>query len=172
MGKITGAIATDNFLNLKSNFSALNQVFYVLKLFQKMITEQEQDEKTFLLFSEYLKAMDAIDIETGRENILTLGFLLKFLEILGYKLEVEKCAICQDKLKPDNNFFSMERGGAVCSGCAKTESRRIKIGDGSIKLARIFLKNKISNFNKIKADKKDVNNLRVASEEAVRWITG
>jgi len=173
IGKITGAIPIDNFLNIKASFESMDRAFYALKVFQKIIVEQERDEKTFFLLQEYLEAMEKAGErnENGRE-VLTLGFLFKLLENLGYKLEVERCAACEKKLSPERNFFAMGRGGALCDDCARKEDRKMKISDSAIKLIRIFLKNKISNFKKIKAEKKDTNNLKAVSEEAVRWIAG
>lgn len=173
MGKITGAIAADNFSGIKSNIDALERIDYVFKIFGKIIAEQEQDKDIFEILKGFLVGLEKISQETGDKNkmdILTLGFLFKLLGKMGYGLEMEKCVHCGAKLRPENNYFSAEKGGVLCGGCHKLENRRIKISNESIKLIRIFLKNKIEQLIKLKVPPKDINNLKIVSQEALNWL--
>lgn len=173
MGKITGAIVLDNFLNIKSNFDALEKVGRVLDTFGKIIADQEKDEKIFEIFSEYLKSTDKLSIgekETDKMDILVLGFLFKLMGEMGYRLEVESCVNCGATLKPENNYFSPGKGGVLCQTCHALDNKRLKISAESIKLIRIFLKNKISNLGKLQVPKKDINNLQVVLREALNWL--
>lgn len=198
-GKIIGAIAVNNFLNIKADFSATSQVFYVFGILDKMIAEEERDEKIFHLVLEYLLTIEKLcasrgdagnkdapagDVPVGRLyncneketqnkiDILTVGFLFKFLDFMGYKINVEKCMNCGRKLKEEPNYFSAERGGFLCSGCQKGLPGGIKSTGGAIKLIRIFLKNNIKNFAKISAPKVDIGNAKIIVGEMLKWITG
>lgn len=178
-GNVTGVIALDNFLGIKSDAAALQKVFYVFGIFRRLVTEEEKDEKIFDLISGYLKTIDKLYINaaTGhlrneQLDIITLGFLFKFLGALGYKTEVGRCVRCGANLEPDSNHFSAEAGGIICGGCSGKISRKIRISPDAIKLIRIFLKNKIGNFGKIEAGKNTINNLKIAVNEEINWITG
>jgi len=169
LGKITGSIAVNNFPNIKSDFDLLNKVFYVFKILGKIISEEEKDEKIFNLLEKYLAGMDAFGIDENKADILTLGLLFKVLDEMGYRLEVEKCVHCEKKLLPENNYFSVSRGGILCSSCAKLENNKTKVSNESIKLIRIFLKNKIENLSKLQVERRDLDNLKIILRETLHW---
>lgn len=178
-GNITGVIALNNFFGIKSDIAAIQKVFYTFGIFGRLVTEEEKDEKIFSLLLKYLEAMNKLctDASTGRLyyerlDIITLGFLFKFLGALGYKIEADKCVKCRTKLEPDSNYFSAELGGVVCVKCAIGNGKKIKIAPDSIKMIRMFLKNKIDNFGKIEAEKSIINNLKVIISEEIGWIAG
>ncbi len=174
MGNITGAIAVNNFLALKADFLAISRVFWALSYFDKLITQQEKDMRVFELLLEYLEAMEKLSEEKKAEykfDIVTLGFLFKLTESLGYRIQVGCCANCRRKMVAGNdNFFSAERGGALCGECAKAERRKVKNADSSIKLVKIFLKNRISSFSKLEVSEKDLRELRLIWKELIDWV--
>jgi DNA repair protein RecO (recombination protein O) len=174
IGSITGAIAVNNFSAIKADFLAISRVFWVCSHFDKLITQQEKDVRTFLLFLEYLEAMERLSLEKKAEykfDIVTLGFLFQLTESLGYKIRVECCANCGKKIVAgDDNFFSAERGGALCATCAKTERKKVKNSDTSIKLVKIFLKNKIKSFSKLEVSEKDLRELKIIWKELIDWV--
>lgn len=172
MGKITGAIVSENFYKIKTDIDILNKINYVLKIFSRVIVEQEQDKNVFEILEGFLKSLNKLAGAKGTENksdILVLGFLFKLLGEMGYQMEVEKCVQCQEKLKPENNYFSATRGGVLCQNCHAVEEKRIKISSESIKLIRIILKNKIENLTKLQVAQKDINNLKVIMQETINW---
>jgi len=201
MGKITGAITLENFSNIKSDIDALSKINYVLKIFNRVMVEQEQDKEAFEILIGFLQSMEK---GSGKEdegkiaNILMLGFLFKLLSIMGYRLEMDSCVICGQKLRPHNNYFSPEKGGVVCEKCYQPEGKRlhphtkrlnasnkgymalteragnfgvgVKISPEAIKLIRIFLKNRIESLVKLQVAEKDINNLKIIAQEAVNWL--
>lgn len=174
MGNITGAIAVNNFSVLKADFSALSRVFWALAHFDRLITQQEKDAGTFCLLLEYLEAMEKLSFEKKAEykfDVVTLGFLFKLMESLGYKIRVENCSRCAKKIQAGNaNSFCAERGGALCPECAESERKKVKNSDSSIKLVKIFLKNKISSFFKLEVAEKDLRELRLIWKELIDWV--
>ncbi|MFZ2975526.1 MAG: DNA repair protein RecO [Candidatus Moraniibacteriota bacterium] len=175
-GNVTGVIGVENFLAIKEDIDALEKVFGALKIFNRLMTQEEKDEKTFQLLLDYLSAMNEGAGKTEGDffkfDIYTLGFIFKLLQNLGYKQEVKKCSACAGKLVSGENYFSAQRGGIICPNCAKLEMRKIRVMDEAVKFIRIVLDNKIENLGKIKLGKKSLNNLKIVAQEAVRWITG
>lgn len=171
MGKITGAIVVENFPRIKKEWISLKKVFSVFKIIDKIITEEEKDEKVFLLLEEYLLSLEKIN-DPDKLEIITLGFLFKFISETGYLLEMDKCVSCGNKIGPDNNYFSSERGGVLCPLCQTAISRKIRITDQSIKILRIFGKNKISSLAKLKISDKDIKNVRLIINDAILWMIG
>lgn len=175
-GQITGAIPILNFSHIKQNFFSLEKVFYVFKIFDQLISQEEKDGEIFALLLEYLEMMEKNSKKEEEKilerKILTLGFLFKILEKTGYGLQMRKCVICSRKLIAGENWFSPNQGGTLCAQCSQKEKNKIKIKDEAIKTIRIFLENKIGNFEKIKINSAGLSNLEFVAQEALRWIVG
>ena len=172
-GKITGAIVTNNFNLIKSDLVLAENVFYALRTFVSLIHDQEEDENIFRLLENFLESIEGLGRSTDtkeKAKLITLGFLYKLLGELGYKLEAERCANCSQKLKPDGNYFSAAQGGVLCAKCQEQESRKLAINSESIKLLRIFLKNKIKNLGKLKVSQQEIRTLSVILKDFLQWV--
>lgn len=174
LGKITGSIVSNNFPNIKADLDSLTAVFETFKTVEKNIVDQEEDQAIFSLLLEYLQSLEKISNQgeefASKKDILTLGFLFKFLSELGYRTEMDGCVYCGTKLSPGNNYFSAVRGGALCGQCCVTDMRKIRMDDESIKFVRLFLKNRLENLVKVASSKTEINNLKKIAKEAFNWI--
>ncbi len=173
-GRITGVLPVTTFSGIKSDFNALEKVFWVFGIFDRLVTQEEKDEGIFELLLNYLIAMEGLDrvdeTDKAKVDLLTFGFIFKLFQFLGYGLEVGKCVGCGKKLEVGENFFSAERGGTICKDCSTHEMKRVRITDESIKLIRIFLENKMLNLGRIKIEGKSLGNLKIVAAETIRWI--
>lgn len=174
-GKITGAIPVENFSNIKLDFDLLERVLRTFRILQKIISEEERDEIFFQLLLEYLQTMESLgethkDKKIQKAEILTLGFLVKFLDQMGYRIEVRQCMECGEKLKPLGNFFSASRGGMLCRSCEKLEQQKISVGVESIKIIRLFLANRLKSLIKLQISQKDLNNVKIIVRNNLDWI--
>ncbi len=132
----------------------------------------KQHEKLFLLLRNFLESLDESVRKKKEEkvDVLALGFMFKLFEALGYKIEANHCSQCIKPLSKNGNFFAFENGGIVCRNCAPKIANKIPILDGSIKLIRIFYKNKIESLSKFKVGQKEINNLAMVSKLFFQWI--
>jgi len=171
-GKLTGSGVVENFLKIKSDIEALIQISYAVKMLEKLIPEQQKEERIFNLFTDYLNVMEGLSgkKDSGKKNVVTLGFLFKLLAESGYKLETKKCVVCGNRLRPGNNYFSASRGGVMCGNCHRLEQKKVKIEDSSIKFLRLFEQNKISNLEKLHSSRKDLDNLGKIINESLDWV--
>ena len=187
LGKITGSIVNNNFSQIKSNLVSMQKVFRVFKILEKVVTDQERDEKIFNLLKDYLETMDSLSSidnskNENKKNIVTLGFLFNFLGESGYQIEVGKCVKCDQKLQSQNNYFNAYLGGFLCEGCVFQEDKKTsdlwystrpsKADDNSIKIIRLFLRNKLANFVKIDASERDVRQIEIIFSDFLSWIFG
>lgn len=170
MGKITGAIVLDNFTRIKADLELVSRVFYVFKILARIISDEEKDEKVFRLLEKYLSVMDGLPGEESKADVLTLGLLFKVLDEMGYRLEVESCVHCGKRLLLENNYFSVSRGGVLCADCFRFENKRAPVSNESIKLIRIFLRNRLENFPKLQVADKDIGGLKIILQEALHWM--
>ncbi len=178
-GKIIGAIPLDYFWEIKNSQELLFQMLRVFKIFGKIVSEQEKDERMFDLLLGYLKTLEKNPVEERGPNgtlrpeknrMITLGFMFKFIDFLGYGIEVEKCVNCGVRLLPESNYFMASRGGVVCGKCASNLSGKIKISPETIKTIRLFLRNRIENFGKISVPEEKMKNLEMIQKLALDWI--
>jgi len=172
MGKITGSIAINSFVNIKTNLDLINKVFYVFRVLARIISDEEKDENIFRLLEKYLAVMDSLSGEEDRADIVTLGLLFKVLDEMGYRLEVERCVYCEKKLLLEKNYFSIARGGVLCAKCFQFENKKIPVSNESIKLIRIFLRNKLENLVKLRVSRQEANRLNVILGEVLNWLGG
>lgn len=174
LGKITGSVPINNFSRVKSSLPLLEQVFFAFQSLDKLVSEQEEDETVFDLLVSYLECLENMtqkDTENEKPGLLTFAFLSKLLSELGYKLELNKCVKCERAFASEGNYFSIERGGVLCSGCQVAENRKIKAGKEAIKLLRIFSGNKLESIAKVRVSQGDMNNLQAIILESLRWIS-
>lgn len=171
IGKITGSIVENSFPNIKNNLDALAAVFEALKIFDRLISQEEKDEKVFALLLEFLEALDAIK-NGGKEKveILNQGFIFKLLDSLGYKIEASICASCGLRFSGEDNYFSAPHGGIVCHDCARESGDVFQASINTIKLIRIFFSNNLKSFLKIKTGEKEIKELKTISKIFLDWL--
>jgi recombinational DNA repair protein (RecF pathway) len=91
---------------------------------------------------------------------------------LGYGLAVEKCLACGKILKSGKNFFSPERGGFGCTECFQNLENILPVKDSSIKLLRIFAKNRLENLTKLTVMPPEIQDLEKIAKRYLAWVEG
>jgi len=63
-------------------------------------------------------------------------FELRLLDLLGYRLRVAECSICNQQLpsaEGEGAWFSFRHGGAVCRGCSSNAQGAVAISAETLK---------------------------------------
>lgn len=172
MGKITGSLVINNFSKMRKNLEAIENVFRSVEVLNKLIKDENNDPKIFELLKEYLETINNLNgyEENHKLEIIYLGFIFKMLEELGYKIEVGSCMKCGEKIKEGNNFFDPELGGMICEECHLHVRKGSRITANSIKILRIIFQNSLKSLAKLKAEKKDLDNLKIIKRDFLNWI--
>lgn len=172
IGNIASSIVENNFKNLRKDIDSLERVFKVAKILNRLINDQEKDTDTFFLFLEYLSSLDKLEGSSDeiQKNLITQGFIFKFLDSLGYKIEINRCVRCEGKLSKNRNFFDCSYGGVVCENCGINSPNILPISNNAIKIIRIIFQNKIGNLSKLKINRQESNELEYISRTFIKWI--
>ncbi len=170
MGNIVGVTIEKNFSLLKTNFYSLKLVFQASQLFREWVVSKEEDQKIFYLWKNFLGIINQTKDKEKKSNLIYLGFIFQILDLLGYRLEVRRCVICRNKLKNNQNYFSAQKGGIICSNCYPDVFNKIKISNNSIKLIRIFFSNKLETLLKLRINKDDIEELEKILNFFIKWI--
>lgn len=173
IGKITGSIVIDNFSEIRKNIDVLQLVFEAVKIFNKFVREENKDQRIFELLKSYFETMNNLTLQGKEEKseLVFFGFLFKFLEESGYKIEIENCIGCGEKIKETENFFDPKQGGVICKHCSSQAGGKMRIVPNSVKIIRIFFRNSIGSLVKLKIDKKDMDNIKIIGKEFLRWTS-
>lgn len=176
MGNIASSIVENNFPYLHNNFDILEKVFESVRLFNRLLRDEERDPEIFNLLLEYLETMDKlaknkkIDKILEKASLIEQGFLFKFLDLLGYKVETSKCIESGENLSRSRNFFNYSQGGMVCDRYARGMENTMAISNNSIKIIRIFFQNNLSSLSKLDVSKKETNEIKRMSKSFVAWV--
>ena len=173
LGKIAGAVPIDFFPKIRKDIDALAETLRAIRILDEITVEQQKEEKVFSLLLEFLEISEKLsgqEINSDKIALIAAGFIFKLLDISGYRIEVEKCVLCQKKLQAGKNFFAAGLGGMVCPQCLLNQGEIFPVSDESIKLIRIFLKNNLSGLVKLKISSREKQGLKIITDYFLREI--
>jgi len=110
------------------------------------------------------------EILFDRLSLLYYYFFWNFLSILGYKPELNLCAICKKNLTPERLYFNLEEGGIICGSCSKKIKNEEKIEPETIKILRILLKRDWQTLLRLKIDPIYRKSLKKFSEDYYSYL--
>lgn len=171
-GKISGSITERTFPALKGNLDAVWEVFRGVALFDRLVEIESVDKQLFLLLLEYISTADdyaAEGLPSDKHILLRLGFSLKLMELLGYRVEVGKCIACGHNFSGTRFRFDCHMGGFICQDCTILSPSMIPASASAIKMMRIFFHNNLRSFQKISISKNDLKSLSRLVQSFVSW---
>jgi len=173
---LTDTILIDSFLEIRKDLEKLKTAFQINDVLDKLVQDEEKDEKVWSLLSETFERLsnwklefeNSLKIENCKLKIIYYYFLWNLLSILGYQPDFYKCSVCQKKLEPFNLYFDADQGGVVCQKCAGKES--IEITSEVVKVLRIILKRDWSLLSRLKIDEENQKLLDKVSQEYLSYF--
>ena len=135
-----------SFYNISMDFESFSYASFIIKLVEANIVEGQPNNRLFeLLVQTLFLYSEKID----NKNLVLDAFLLKFVDYMGYRPNLDRCTICGN-----NNLkyavFSVEDGGLVCNNCNTKEKFFIKLDQTTISLMQYILNNDIIVCSKAK----------------------
>ena len=133
--------------NLSSQYDQLGLAYLFGSMINKLVDENEPHIEVYQLLLASFKALDT----TGVEVELELWFKLRLLDALGYRPQLDGCAVCGENSGEAHYFFSPERGGLVDDRCRNMGDEAISIN--AIKLWRLILNHTYSSIRTLAESK-------------------
>ncbi len=133
---ITQAETVDAFPSVRTDLDRLSRGIYCTELVDRLVPLRSEGNPIFRLLQETLSLLDrqdAIDLAIRR-------FEMRLLDQLGYRPEMNKCAVCDSRLEPGQNFWSPAAGGIVGPECADDSLSLRPVSVNAIKVLRILQK--------------------------------
>ena len=133
---VTQAETIDAYMPLREDLLAATYASYVVELLDRFTYEEGENRGLYRLLTETLSRLASSrstdpSLETGSERLLqdlsVRYYEMRLLDLVGFRPQLFVCLGCQEEIKPQDQFFSAERGGVLCPKCARgvTEARPV-----------------------------------------------
>jgi DNA repair protein RecO (recombination protein O) len=110
---LTDVLLINDFRHIKSDYSKMAFGFAILEILDNVFQEVEIDD---VFFQFILTIMNNLE-KTKKQKLIWWYFLLKLASYLGFKPDLEQCAICEKKPSTEATF-AMQKGIIYCQNCA------------------------------------------------------
>lgn len=168
--RLTDAFLIKRFSRLRKDLKRLKISFKITDLLEKLIKGEEKDERILNLILETFDKLNDYFFSHSLEKTLFYYFFWNLLNFLGYVPQINICILCQRKINPPIFYFSFKEKGFLCLECSKKEKEKIEVKQEIIKLISLFLKRDLSTLEKVKLEKKILDELKNFSENYFNLI--
>ena len=113
---------------VKSNLEKLTIGLSIAEIIVNLVVEEESNTPLFDLMNRSLEAL-----ENAEKNFINIYwyFLTRFLQLSGFGLNVQGCQDCGSEIQPKGAYFSLSRGGMLCSSCSQPGANRRISGEAA-----------------------------------------
>lgn len=131
------------FQDIRDNLIKQNTVGLIFNYFNKIVKENEADYSLFNHLKTWLEYFNKQKIENSNQaDAYLLIFLIKFLEILGFAIDIKECC-----LKSESKTFDFKAGSFICQECqSEDDKNRLIINQEAFELLRQLI-NKEKNIS-------------------------
>src|SRR5262249_34335552 len=140
---VTQAEARERLDALRGDLWHATGAWYVAELVDRFLEDADPHPRLYALFVETLRRLEAgAEQQSGTTHDTTRSWLalryfeLHLLDELGFRPNLHHCTGCDTPLRPEENAFSAEMGGALCPNCARYAQRRLSLH--ALKILRLL----------------------------------
>jgi DNA repair protein RecO (recombination protein O) len=131
---ITQAEAIESYPCVRSNLDLVGYAGYLIELLDLFTVDAEQNPKLYKLISE---SLDRLDQGEEPKSVIR-HFELRLLDAVGFRPELFRCVSCGAEIRPEAQYFSIEKGGVLCPACGAQEHSPTPISLSALKVLRHF----------------------------------
>jgi DNA repair protein RecO (recombination protein O) len=131
---ITQAETIDAFLTLREDLTRIGYASYVVELLDRFTYDDDENSSLFQLLADTLSRLN-----TEPDHQVPVHYYeIRLLDLLGYRPQLFKCLQCEAEIKPEDQYFSAERGGVLCPRCGKDVREARLVSIPALKILRHF----------------------------------
>ncbi len=134
---ITQAETLHAFPAIRDDLNKTTDASYIMELVDKVSTEGQPEPSLFRLTLESLKR---INDNPDTYNAVRY-FELRFLDIAGFRPELQHCVACKKTIKPEDQYFSPLQGGILCPQCGQLDGKALSANQDTLRYLRHFQRN-------------------------------
>ena len=140
---ITSARLVQSFDGISSSYEPLTYGYLFAEMVDKLTQESHPQPELYQALRECYAELN----QNQATALVELFFKLRLLGALGYRPNLEQCAVCQKALSGTEYFLNPEFGGIVDSAC--NIARSGVISQNQIKLWRLLLVNSLDKVKRL-----------------------
>ena len=135
---LTDARSEDNFPKIKNDFKKLFIAQKISDILERLIKGEEEDSLIWPLLKDTFKKLEETSLKEDYYFLFYHYFAWNLLSLLGYKINLWHCAICQRRLEEGEIYFDPEEG-LICRKCSQKEKNHERILGETVKILRILI---------------------------------
>jgi DNA repair protein RecO (recombination protein O) len=129
---VTQAETRDPFRRLREDLGRTSTAYLVAELVDALTEEGSEAPELFDLVTTTYRALETTD----DPRLLAAHYMLRLLDVSGFRPVLLRCVACDAELQPGKNAFSPFLGGALCPRCAPAEPTARPIPTDVLKVLR------------------------------------
>lgn len=110
---ITQVDTIDPYLVLREDLLRMTCAAYLVELLDRFTYEEGPNQSLFRLITDSLNRL----CQPVNIDLVTRYYEIRLLDLLGFRPQLFECASCGAEIKPENQYFSAQQGGALCPKC-------------------------------------------------------
>lgn len=134
--RLIGAQNQSIFSNQQLKIDSLRHLEALGEVIDLALGDEEANPKAF---DKLVDGITAIRQNPDHSALISIEYLVKILETIGFKPELKICSICQNQVTATLNGWSSQNGGLVCHHCLCARADVKNINDNNtISLLRVM----------------------------------
>lgn len=163
---VTQAETIDAFPGLRSDLDRISRGLYCAELVDRLTPERSEGNPIFRLLVETLAFLD----QTTEIDLAVRRFEMHFLDLLGYRPAMTRCAVCDRRLEPVLNFWSPAAGGVVGPECADDSLQLAPLSVNALKVLRVLQKASFADAARIRLTPDLQQEIEASLEAQVHFV--
>jgi DNA repair protein RecO (recombination protein O) len=131
---LTQAETLDGYANLREDLILLGYASYVIELIDRSTNDNEENRPLYNLMTKTLSRLNRGD----HPNQATRYFEIRLLDYIGFRPQLITCMQCESEIQPEDQYFSAQQGGVICSNCGHRDPQVKPISMLALKYLRFF----------------------------------
>jgi DNA repair protein RecO (recombination protein O) len=163
---VTQAETIDAYPALRADLDRVSRGLYCAELVDRLTPERSEGNPIYRLLEQTLGLLSA----SANYELAVRRFELRLLGELGYRPALIDCAVCDRRLEPQANYWSVSAGGAVCPSCADDSLRLTPLSLNGLKMLRLLQRGTFEEASRIRLSGELAFELEQCLTDYVRYI--
>lgn len=129
---ISQAEAQDTYENLRADLKLIAYAAYAVELLDRFTYEEGEQRQLYNLLVDTLSRLD----DGAPAQTVVHYYEVQLMDLLGFKPQLQVCAACGEKIKPEDQFFSAKLGGVLCPNSLSADPSAWKVSLAALKYMR------------------------------------
>lgn len=131
---VSQADTLTSFRHVREDVMLTSHAYYLTELTDLLTGERLENRGVFDALVVGFTALGA----RHDARLVVISIVLRLLEALGFRPELQECVVCRVPVQPGPNFFSPYLGGVLCPTCGPHEPSARPIHTGPLKALRFL----------------------------------